>query len=257
MALSDGALKLLDLNINPLKPDVIAGKIDMTDALASIDGMTDAFKPLGCSICALVWLIHFVQNTLQENELNEKKMFFDLIFACFCALLIQNYQAIIDLAQNIGTTALNLITETGSDGIEITLKDLLEVADDEGLIAVAGKCMMYFTFGTIAGWICTGIAFLALYTRQIEICLRTVFMPVALGFLTDEGWRGPAVRYIKKYIACYLQGPIILCCVYLYSILVSPEVNGSLDFVSYFALAFACAGLIQKSSQIANDIMGV
>lgn len=254
MAFSDSAFDLLDMDISPIRPGIISDKIDMTDSLAAIDGIAEVFQPLGCSICALIWIVHFVQNTLQDNDVNEKKMFFDLIFACFCALIISNFTAIIDLANNIGQTTTDLL-KLGSNDVEVTLKDLIGDVEDKGLIQVCATCLLYYSIGTIAGWICTGIAYLALYTRQIEICVRTIFMPIALGFLTDDGWRGPAIRYVKKYIACYLQGPIILACVYVYCILTGPGTE--FDFVGFFALAFACAGLIQKSSSIANDIMGV
>lgn len=125
-------------------------------------------------------------------------------------------------------------------------------------------------FQGLAHIACIAIATI-LISRRIELILRGSFMPIAMAFVTTEGWQAGSIRYIKKYIALWLQGPAIglvmkLSSLIYFSVLTSGLTTGDqsggglttpiLPFFIGIATLLGLIGAIRGSQQVMNDVMG-
>ena len=110
-----------------------------------------------------------------------------------------------------------------------------------------------------------------LISRRIELAMRGVFLPIAMGFVTTEGWQGGAIRYIKKYIAIWLQGPMIMLVFRLSGSIalgVQAAAMGSDGWSTLMtnnpfvmlsvngAITMGIIGAVKASQQVVNDVMG-
>ena len=125
-------------------------------------------------------------------------------------------------------------------------------------------------FQGLAHIACIAIATI-LISRRIELIIRGSFMPIAMAFVTTEGWQAGSIRYIKKYIALWLQGPAIglvmkLSSLIYFSVLTSGLTSGAqeggglvspiLPFFIGIATLLGLIGAIRGSQQVMNDVMG-
>lgn len=72
------------------------------------------------------------------------------------------------------------------------------------LALLVGAPMIIFSLAIVmvANFICI--------TREIELAIRGMLMPLALSLWTEDGFRGGAGRYLKKYFALLAQGGVLV-----------------------------------------------
>ena len=93
--------------------------------------------------------------------------------------------------------------------------------------------------------------------------LVSLFLPIPIADVYKDGLNSKGIRYIKKLIALFIQGAIILLVVMASSLLqgsVQQAVNGVastiLGMFYNIGLIFVTVMVIFKSQNIANDIVG-
>lgn len=62
-------------------------------------------------------------------------------------------------------------------------------------------------------------------TRYIELYVRGTFLPIAMGVMTDEGWRGAGGRYIRKIMAVACQNAAVLMTLNVTGVMLSTVVG--------------------------------
>lgn len=143
--------------------------------------------------------------------------------------------------------------------------------DDHGrkLIIMIFDAIIFKLVGTLVIFIVQCICSVTVITIKIEIAIRTALMPLAVGFIAEDGWRGPGGRFIKKWCACLMQTVIIAIAFQAYGAVVFMSMGGvgtgggaggsggGAFFVALLSGGFALAGICIKSGQLANDVMGV
>ena len=125
-------------------------------------------------------------------------------------------------------------------------------------------------------------SFLIIIGNAISLIVRTVFAPIALTQLMEDGSKSAGIRYLKKFLADGLTLAAILAVLYatsrLQASLISVSIPAdwhntisatSLDTIlnlgvlgggigiMLIALQLASVGAMFKASQIANDIVGI
>lgn len=108
-----------------------------------------------------------------------------------------------------------------------------------------------------------GIMYFIAFSRILELGARGVFLPVALGLIADDGWRGAGGRYIKKLLAIASQIAVLvvisvaaanIISKVATSILMGQEILGSL--VAFLGVGFAVVSVMFKSIGLVNDVFG-
>jgi hypothetical protein len=116
--------------------------------------------------------------------------------------------------------------------------------------------------------ICEVVIKIVVLTREIEILVRSAFLPVAIGD-SYNGMSSGAVRYIKSFVAVCLQGALIIVILRIadsmsldYLTNVGADGYSGIDaamamIVMPTVYRIASAGLVLKSLPLAKEICGV
>ena len=105
-----------------------------------------------------------------------------------------------------------------------------------------------------------------LLSRLMEMCIRGALMPIAFSFATEEGWRGTAVRYFKRYIALLAMGPLIKV-VFSMAKVIQAGINSSIGDASgvasfivmifvNMAIGLGEVGMIKKLQSVVSEAFG-
>ena len=118
--------------------------------------------------------------------------------------------------------------------------------------------------GTFFPWLLAQVSILVAqvvaYSVIIELTIRKMFSPLAVANISMEGFRGPGMRWFKKYLALYIR--MILICVLGYIngglvAVVIQNLSGTQVAFGVVVVNFTVVTMMIKSSELANEIMGV
>ena len=94
-------------------------------------------------------------------------------------------------------------------------------------------------------------------SNYVEIVLRHVFMPLAIANISHEGVRSAGVRYIKRYLGCYMKVAAIMVAVsavfYIYNLLLKIKDIHDVEKILFFMLLIP---VIKQSLKMCNEIIG-
>lgn len=120
------------------------------------------------------------------------------------------------------------------------------------------------------------VAYVLALSRVIEMTVRGIFIPIAFGLISDDGWRGAGGRYIKKYVAVCCQGAMLTLIAKAMTMLINTTVTacfqkminhpgtGATSLTTPFGIALFVTGIcvagisvMFKSIGLINDVFGV
>lgn len=104
--------------------------------------------------------------------------------------------------------------------------------------------------------LCGVIAWMIAYFRAFEIVLRIMWAPIAMGDIFSGGENPGALRWVRGFIACMLQGALILVILRLYTIFASASTSGGTNVWMASIFAFVAVGMMFKSQGFAREICG-
>lgn len=98
-----------------------------------------------------------------------------------------------------------------------------------------------------------------IYMRMGELFLRALFAPLAIGDLYGGGPNPAGIRYLRSFLACALQGVIIIGALFVYRMVSSgvASIDGALGILGNITIFFAVVGLVGKANTFAREICGV
>lgn len=259
-----------------ISQDVVMNLVSMENypALTTfVSSLQAPLRVIATVIAALFFLLALVDLGMSErfNLETFTKFLSKLVVAVF---LIQNSNYLVTFGNAIGDWAgeeiLQYVNGSGSFGensnesfrtaltnMFASHPELIPETDWGKLVSL----MSFYIYGAIS---LIAVAFLLtiLISRLLELAIRGACMPLALSFATEEGWRGSAIRYVKKYAALCLQGPVIVVINMLGQwIMINLMANFANELVlcTIFSIAIniAVVGASKQSIQVMNDVMGV
>lgn len=263
---------ILDMMQEMAKPEWV--KTDLKDALDMIDNATGSqffsvMKGVGASLLICMFFIHLLESALKDRA-DPDSLFKEMAMLGVYAIVILNLgdilsaikgivRGILDLsfdAYIISADASGILSDDSTPG---ALGGALGISDSLNVIVLVLDAILYAIVGSLVMTVVQVICAIVVITIKMEIVIRTALMPLAVGFIAEDGWKGPGGRFVKKWCACLLQGVIIMLAFNAYAAVnvLSVGAEGSAFLVSLFAGGFALAGICTKSGQLANDVMGV
>lgn len=160
-----------------------------------------------------------------------------------------------DFASALENTLLNSVTESSSfqfGALVDCIFDIKQFNLKGALGLVFGDSI--FSLTTLLSIIVVEVVS---FGRAIELIIYESLLPLGMSSIYNGGLNSSGFRYIKKWIALYIQGAIMFLATIL-GYLVSTNISffGNNGF-GEIACALAVAAVIARSKSIANDIMGV
>lgn len=246
---------------------MVGSGIGFDNAFASV---TTVFKLLGAMWAIAIAMSHIFTN-LERGQDPQETVFKALLEISITGIIIMNIDLLMQGIVGFGSDIVSMIT------------GLVPIGDDEKLIAMAEDLLEATTGASTGGtlWGLKAIAILILpwvgsiiaeicakfvaLQLLIELGLRKAFAPLAITDIYQEGLRSPGVRYLKRYLAVFLKMCICLVVCFLGNELMklaNPNaINDAWSGFEYafevIAIEFTCIGIMFKTGEYANDIVGV
>lgn len=251
-----GTLSKLDLG--KVVSDTLNNYTDMSVIRSYAEKVRPGLQGIGMSIAALLFLISLLELAQNDNFTLETfiKFFVKLATGVF---LVINTEAICNLCEGVGDlVAKELVFDASEFSISELDNKAQEIIErdykDLSLIKIAIKLIGNdLVLGVVASAL-EIITMMICFTRFFEMAIRSTLMPIAMGAVTDDGWKGAAGRYIKKYMAVCCQGAVLIIIGGVYSNLVL-SMGGSVPM--YIGCGIACVSIMFKSMGYINDAFGV
>lgn len=237
----------------------LAGVGDLANDAAD-SGIFAIMQTVGTSLLLCMFFIHLLESALKDRN-DPDSLFKEIAMLGVYAIVILFLQDIIENCVSIIDGVLALSINAPLYGSEDLSQELTEYETDK-LIVMVFDAVIFKIVGTIVMFVVKCVCSVVVITIKIEIVVRTVLMPLAVGFIAEDGWRGPGGRYIKKWCACFFQCVIITLASRAYGMVVYHSMGNAASggagsfFVAVLAGGFALVGICTKSGQLANDVMG-
>lgn len=249
------------------------------------DGVIEALKPVGYAIALCFFFISLIELAMEDRFTIE-------LFVKFFAKFIAAYAAIYFSGEfttkivEFGNALASFIV-TGTQSLATTngpLKhaaDFVKAVDDEfadgGSPLFTCLCLVVILWEVVILLLMFMLALIIVVyvicaSRLIELMVRACFMPIALGLLSDDGWRGAAGRYVKRFVAVAAQGAVLVMIGTATSTLFTSALNLMANasgsgvagiFIGFWktaivliAIGFASVKTMTASQQIINDVFG-
>ncbi len=234
----------------------------------------EAMKPFGYAICMLFFIVALLELTTQDRMTLE---FFIKFFAKLAigVSVIYYLTDIVDTIYTFGSDFPTWIANNVSitPGGSATVPTAENIAND--LINGAEGSKIGIGFKALVSAISTVgilrlfclvieiVTYVIAFSRMIEMSVRMVFLPVACGMLSDDGWHGGGGRYIRKYFAVVAQGGVLVLIGKIYGMVVysvmtagATSAGGFGGLLPAIGVSLAVVSIMFKSMQIVSDAFG-
>ena len=249
--------------------------------LTKMDGFNN-FSTIISGIAVAITIAFGCANLIQMSEdrnLSETALSRELAKLLFGIWFIFNYKYFTLLIIRIGTliTQELLTDDFTSNRSQIVYRmicqSIVSVIDTKGNIfdslspsaagiynigAGIGNALsqgMTFISSFIGGGFIQLASSMTVYVVAIEIAVRYLFTPIAIADLYSEKFRSTGFMWLKKLLACSMQGAILFAIIFAADAL--KKSISSADVITVTAINLTMIGMFVKSRQIANDIIGV
>ena len=224
-----------------------------TDFMKVCKGLAAAF--------ALALMVGKIEESLARGKGDTDSLTEGVIALCICMLFVINVDKVIELGNKFGQFILEVMaTKVNSEDVGAGANQAYQKAGDTmEAIGLAFKIFLPYLLAKIETIVVKMVAFSII----IELGIRRIFFPLAIVDIYGEGMRSPGMRYIKKYLACWLRMAICIAVAYLGTRMITtadPDENTVLSaadtFINNIAIGYTTIAIMLKGSDIANDIVG-
>lgn len=238
----------------------------------------ESMKSLGFAIAALFFLISMIE------LINSDRLTIELFVKFFARLAVgvaavAYCDEIYDICTKFGVA----LTKEMAGIFQSASNDAYSVPDDIGekinkahskvLDGIGTLISVFFSMAPcyIASFVLLILTYVLAFTRLFEMGARGCFLPIAMGMMSDDGWRGAGGRYLKKFLAVCCQSAAMVVisglATYLMGSLASPIINGlaegDINFTTLvgnialmIGVGVAMVSAMMKSIGVVNDLFG-
>lgn len=218
----------------------------------------------------IITVMKYFQMLEKEHDPQESlyKMASELFIV---AAIIMNIDLILQAIVELGLWIVNVAISLGDLDGEIKGVITLEMLSG----ASSGNLLWWLQCVTtlFVPWIMTSllqiVAQFTAFSLLIELGIRKAFAPIACCDIYSEGLRSPGVRYLKRFLATFIKIAICILVCYIGQTLIGASLVDNIneyqalnmDIFQYLfrviAINFTVIGVMNKTGEYANDIVGV
>lgn len=261
------------LGIGSLMLQVLGEDSQATTALegAVTTAMTEAIpamESVGLAIAVLFFLINLVDLATTDRFTLEYfiKFITKLVVGVF---LVANTDILTKTCMEFGNGLQTIISDafgtTGSKWAESQAEYRNAITntimnDETPWIGLLIETIFSCALMNILGLALYLITYVICFSRLLEMAIRATFMPIALGLMSDDGWKGASGRYIKKFLSLCCQGGVLvaLACVSDGAMTALATADTSMStLIVQAGVALATVAMMFKSIGFINDAFGV
>lgn len=251
------------------------------DVLDLVRLVYDAVMSVALMLVFIYFLLALVEK-LSSETFTWEHLVKQLALLLVSKFVLENGMVIIEYCFDIGLALFNEITAVldGQEAFQNSslfqtntsydqFKDLMGVGDGSvsGFIKQLFLPFIMFIvliFPWLLSFIGELLMKLIMYSRIIDIYLRSMAAPIAFADFYHGGLQSAGFRYLKNFLAVGIQGALIMLIVAIYSLLVATVVPTGFNSLSsffgfwgiYVSVMAAAVMLMFKSMSLAKEIVG-
>lgn len=168
------------------------------------------------------------------------------------ATLMSSNLTSIALGQDGASNGLSLLKDSGG-------KYTHPLLGDTDVTKLSGK--ISGVFNLVVPYLLTFLVNIATYVLcfsvLIELMIRKIFVPFALGNCMMDGVNSKGVQYLKKYFACALRSGLMVMICLITAYLMSIAYKNNIDHLTIIVIAmkFTSVGLMLKAGEWCNELV--
>ena len=251
------------------KSDVDAGPLDINAVLAFDITQADSFGkiwnygkeiynkvlPIGQLLAVVYFLLAIMEKALQDN-FNAEQFARNLVRLTAMLLVLQNGFDIMEAFMKISTFVyqkLQAMTTFAGNPKKCKFQECKDRSLFQSIGNILSMIIPYLLM-SIAKLIIRVIA----WSRVLNLVIRVMFAPIGMADSIRGGTSSQGFKYMKKIIACSLQGALILGVSVAYNLIVDviQSNGGGTAWIHSIILAAVMVTLIFKTSNMAEDALG-
>lgn len=217
-----------------------------------IANLFSILQPTAIAIVAVIFAITVAHLAMEDRFTAEIFMKHFAKLAVGVALVIacpQLTALVIDFGTALGNlvAGANLNVLSSNTGI-ITTGDIHALFLQKIQDGTLNKWSLFFncfgipTICSIVGYALMGVTYVIVFSRLLEMSVRAAGMPLAVAFFADDGMKGSAGRYMKKFAA--------VCCQGVFLILIGKVTAGLMTAASYASIS----GIGSNAGDVTSDL---
>lgn len=246
--------------------------------------------PVAVSLLVIYFVVALIEKTTNEQFTYEQLFLLMAKMVIGIFLINKGFEILLKLEEAaLGIFDLlkeqakehQLVTDVHDNGVSDGLKDLFKEMtgvkwpEDGKKLSFIKSIQAFLNAGIpiLLAWLAQLIVLLVLHTicflRVMEIFVRTMFTPIALSDIFYNGLNSAGFRFLKNFLATFLQVVVIYGSVLIYVVMLSTltgadtglnfadiALNPFFFIVKNLALSFAMLGLALKSQSLAKEFLG-
>jgi len=271
--INNGAIRTIRNNLTSNNGNNALYEFIMAD---NPDSVVSKFANLTKGVCGFVIVIIAVSKYFQELDKGHDpeegiyKMLTEIFLVGFCMVNIDwLLQKVVELGEWLIGAAEQITGSPDKTGV-LTLEMIS--GKDSGFILWWVQCVFILLIPWILTMLLQIVAQFTAFSLLIELGIRKAFAPGAVCDIYSEGLRSPGVRYLKRFLATFIKIAICLLVCSLGQVLMGAAgfdnigdgdpaayaLNNVLQYIfRIIAINFTVIGVMNKTGEYANDIVGV
>lgn len=243
---------------------VFSQNSDIYEALITNNAIISPVYNVLAGFAAAIAVLFIYINVIQEVIHGQDKVesfIRGLIKGIIVVILVLFLPRILTELENLGNGLYDALTgamsETLTDDPDIGFKASV-FSEKKGLGGFLARVV-----GTFFPWMLAELSIIVAqvlaYSILIELTIRKMFSPLAVANISIEGFRGPGLRWFKRYIALYIRMIIIYALSYVNTVMLTvivQQLSGVKAAFGVIVVNFTIVSMMIKSSELANEIMG-
>lgn len=224
----------------------------------------------------MVYVFIAIINEAKSSQLQRDKAFRIILNAGLAFTFVIFSDLIADAVIDAMYALNNFIFSSIHDySVAMNASDMAEIIVDR---IVADSYFTAFTYLLIArvillplGWILDAIVYIISYSVIIELYIRRIFFPLAMGNIVIGGTRGPGFRYLKHFASLFIRIMLFVLGFYVVGYLSYAEIQQLVIEAASLKFSMATLGttlltialydiaallFIKKATEMANDVFG-
>ena len=233
------------------------------DIWVSMQGKYDTLKPLGI-LLAMTYIFLSLLEEANKDSVTMETVMKALIKVFLAALFMTSGMDILKAALDLVAAVYYSLEPPddflGSGTTNCNYETLLDFSGLTELLTPIGIILGQF-FAYIVTLVGAVVARLVIWARILDVLVRTMFAPIGMADLAQEGMQGSGFKYLKAYAASALTGAALVGCMYAFRALnyvaTSICVNGGDAAMASLIMAYTLIGTMFNAKSIADDIVGL
>ncbi len=213
------------------------------------------------SVVAIVIMVGKIEESLARGRGDIESLSEGVIALVICLLVVLYVTDILDIINGIGNLIVQAMSEKVSSGVDtgLTADHIDEASGTMEAIALLIKILPVYLLSKVEVILVKMVAFSII----LELGIRRIFFPLAIVDVYGEGLRSSGMRYMKKYLACWVRMAICIAVAYLGNLLITTvsdatsAIEAADTLVNQIAIAYTTIAVMLKGQDVANDIVGV